>query len=162
MLYVFYVCLTVFLLVKVFMGQVVEIKPMWFDLLFDVLLCMVTCCHKGCRDKRQHILLMNERRSRWKHLQRILLPYPPQSLPGCLCCRWAGIHRWATAETRTGWRARAGCTHRGSGETCRLMSAAAGASGDRVLASTHKTRSLYGVQNHRSTQWIVNGMSMPC
>ena len=24
---------------------------------------------------------------------------------GCLCCRWAGIHRWVTAETRVGGRA---------------------------------------------------------
>jgi len=65
-------------------------------------------------------------------------------VPGCLCCRWAGIYRWATAETRIGGRANVPALHTqalaGRGKTCRWMSAAAGASGDRVLASMYETQ----------------------
>ena len=70
----------------------------------------------------------------------MLFPYPAQSLPGCLCCRWAGIYR-TSAKTRIGGRAHVPAVHTealaGRSETCRWMPAAAEASGDRILASNY-------------------------
>ena len=60
----------------------------------------------------------------------------------CLCCRWAGIHRWTTAETRIGRRPMCrlcSCTLRRWLGVARRADGrqlhGAGASGDRVLAS---------------------------
>jgi len=44
-------------------------------------------------------------------------------VPGCLCGRWAGIHRWATADTYSRTGPYAGCAHahRGAGWAWRDM-----------------------------------------
>ena len=57
------------------------------------------------------ILLTHDRRSHWNHSQWMLWPYPTQSLPGCLCCRWVGINRWATSETCIGGQAHVQAVH---------------------------------------------------
>jgi len=53
-----------------------------------------------------------------------------------------GYYRWATAETRIDGRAHVPAVHTaalaGSDETCRWLSAAAGASGDRVLVNWYE------------------------
>ena len=61
---------------------------------------------------------------------RMLLPYkaPPASARLPVCCRWADIYRWATAEIRTGGRApavhlhtRAMAGHGGHADGCQLQ-----------------------------------------
>jgi len=78
-------------------------------------------------------------------------------VPGCLCCRWVGSHRWATAERRIGGRAYVPAVHTevlaGHDKTCRWMSAATWALSNRILVLQFSHLCITQYPSTTDTRW---------